>query len=156
MIVLKKITILGILFVSLLGTAFHFLYPYIPIFIFPKNESIFEHLKLLFYPFLIYGVISLFFVKENKKEYFSNLIAGMMISILFTVVAYYSYSGIIGKNIDVVNIIIFIVAVILGFGTAYFKKIPLGFSNSIIYMLIILILLVVWTYYPPSLAFFRG
>lgn len=153
---MKRIYVIGFFIVSILGTAFHFLYNYIPIFIFPKNESIFEHLKLILYPFLIYIGASLFFVKEHRQTYFSYLLGGMVVAMVFTIVCYYTYSGFIGKNIDFINILIYFISVFIGFLLAYLKKIPLGSSNSILYLLLIFVLFIIWTYYPPNLAFFRG
>ncbi len=141
--------------VSILGTLFHFAYDFIPIFFFPKNESIFEHTKLILFPFLIYGFSSLPFIKESRREYFASFISAIFISILFTIVSYYTYSGFIGSNIDVVNIILYYVSVLIGFYFIYKKKILMSFYNSIIYLIILLVLVIVFTYYPPELAFFN-
>ena len=57
---LRQLEILGTVFVVATGTLAHFVYDWtgrqdlIGLF-FAKNESTFEHLKLLFYPFLLYS-----------------------------------------------------------------------------------------------------
>nr|WP_236945659.1 DUF6512 family protein [Enterocloster clostridioformis] len=59
-----SLTIAGILSVSLLGTLLHFTYrwsgrnPLIGL-IAPVNESVWEHMKLLFFPMLLFGLWSL-------------------------------------------------------------------------------------------------
>ena len=58
----KKLEIIGFFFVSIVGTLLHFAYEasgsnFIAGIFAPVNESTFEHLKLLFYPFIIYGII---------------------------------------------------------------------------------------------------
>ncbi|MDE5715524.1 MAG: hypothetical protein K2I42_05260 [Anaeroplasmataceae bacterium] len=153
---MKKLCIIGVLIVSVLGTLFHFGYSIVPIFIFPKNESIFEHTKLIVFPFLIYFFACLPFYKENKETLFSSFVFAIIVSTIFTVVSYYTYSGVLGKNIDVINIIIYYISVILGFILIYKKKIPIGFSNSIIFLIIILILTITFTYYPLNISFFIG
>lgn len=151
---MKKLLLIGVPVVSIMGTLFHFLYDYIPVFIFPQNESIFEHLKLIFYPFWIYFLITFIFYKDDKRELFKSFFLATLISMGFIVVAYYTYSGIIGKSVDFVNIIIYYLAVILGFYFIYKKKILLDYHNSIIFFVIINILFVVLTFYPLSIAFF--
>ena len=56
---LKAYTIVGFFFVLILGTLFHFLYEwtnqcYIVGFFAPVSESVWEHMKLLFFPMLLY------------------------------------------------------------------------------------------------------
>lgn len=152
---MKKICILGVLIVAILGTLFHFLYQYVPSFIFPKNESIFEHLKLVLFPFLIYGLISIFFIKDDKPRYFASIVSAIVVSMLFVVVSYYVYSGILGFNVMWVDILIFYLAVMLGFYFVYKKKLLFSFNNSIIALIIILICVILFTYLPPDLAFFK-
>ena len=153
---MKKLTIIGVLVVSALGTLFHFLYQWFPIFLFPMNESIFEHMKLIIFPFLIYFIVCLFFYKDNKMSLFSSFFSAILISILTVIILYYTYSGFIGKNIDAVNILIYYVSIIVGFFCIYKKKTLVSFSNSIIFLMIILILVGLFSFYPPNLSFFRG
>ena len=60
---MKRLCYVGFLATVLLGTGLHFLYAWRPIPLFgllaPVNESIWEHLKLLYWPFLVVcGVLS--------------------------------------------------------------------------------------------------
>ena len=105
---MKRLCIIGFIFVCLLGTLFHFMYDYVPIFIFPKNESIFEHTKLIVVPMLIYYFIC-FVYKVDMVKLLSLFVRAILVVILFVVVSYYLYSGFLGFNIDVVNIIIYII-----------------------------------------------
>ena len=96
------------------------------------------------------------FYKEDKKRLVSSFIFAIFVSIAFIIVAYYTYSGFLGFNVDAVNIILFYLAVLLGFFFIYKKMTPIGFSNGIIFLMILIILTVVFSYYPPDLSFFRG
>ncbi|WP_286082764.1 DUF6512 family protein, partial [Parablautia intestinalis] len=66
---LKQYTAIGIIFVLLAGTLAHFVYDWsgnhavIGLFT-PVNESIWEHMKLLFFPMLLYA----FFAAHHLKE----------------------------------------------------------------------------------------
>lgn len=151
---MKKEALFGVLMVCAMGTLFHFIYEWIPIFIFPQNESIFEHTKLVVFPFILYGTYYLIRYKDDRRTSFSSLLSAMVISILIIITGYYTYSGFIGKNIDAVNIILYYIGVIAGFLFFYKKKTLFSFHNSIIYFIIIFIMIVVWSYFPPDLAFF--
>ena len=75
--------IIGYVVASILGVLFHFAYDYfnIEIFkiIFPQNESIFEHLKLIIFPCLIYMIID-FVISKDKTKILSSYISGILIS----------------------------------------------------------------------------
>ena len=68
---LRKFTVIGILFVSVAGTLLHFVYdwsgqnPLVGFFA-PVNESTWEHMKLLFFPMLLYGLVA---VPKLKSAY---------------------------------------------------------------------------------------
>ena len=109
---LKKWEFYGFLFVAALGTLGHFLYDIsgqnmLVGKFFPVNESIWEHLKLLFFPYVIFSVAEWFCVGKGFKGFAFSKLIGVLSGMLFTVVFYYAYSGILGKNIDFVNILIF-------------------------------------------------
>lgn len=152
---MKKLAIIGFLSVSALGTLFHFMYEWLPIFIFPSSESIFEHMKLVLFPFLLFIATVLPFYKEDKGVLFSSCVTAIFISMATIIVSYYVYSGFLGFNVDAVNIILFYAGILVGFYFIYKKKTLISVSNSVIFLLIALILVVVFSFYPPDLGFFR-
>ena len=72
----------------------------------------------------------------------------------FVIVSYYTYSGFIGKNIDAVNIILYFIGVAIGFVLIYKKKTLFSFSNSVIFLFILLTLVTLFSFLPPNLSFF--
>lgn len=150
---MKKISIIGFFVVSFMGVLFHFAYQYLPIIIFPKNESIFEHIKLVVIPMSIYLVI-LLFISDNKIELFNSFITAILVEVLILVGGYYTYSGMIGENIDFVNIALFFIVVLSGFIIIYKKKTLFDLTNSVAVILIIYVLLVVFSLYPLDIPFF--
>lgn len=70
---LRHCTIIGIIFVMLTGTLSHFLYdwsgqnPVVGLFT-PVNESIWEHMKLLFFPMLLYSLIMILKYRRDRKS----------------------------------------------------------------------------------------
>lgn len=153
---MKKICLIGFFIVGALGTLFHFCNEWIPLFIFPMNESIFEHVKLVVFPFLLYYVILLFFKISDKGALFTYFFTAILASALFMVAGYYTYSGVVGSDNSIANIVLFFLSVIVGFIVIYKKKTLFSFPNSVIALIILLILLVVFSYYPPDIAFFKN
>lgn len=151
---MKKLCIIGFIFVSLVGTLFHFLYDYVPIFIFPKNESIFEHTKLIIIPMLIYYLIVIMF-KFDKVKLFCLFVKAILIGILVVVSCYYTYSGMLGYNVDFINIIIYFISVLAMFIVIYKEKTLFDFTNSVVVLIIILLAMIIFTYYPIDIAFFN-
>ena len=158
-----KIEIISTIFIIILGVLFHFTFEWSNGNVFvgtftPVNESIWEHLKLLFFPMVITIIVGYFYEGKNIENYLCAKTFGIIISMIFTIIAYYTYSGVIGRNIDVVNIIIFIFAVIMGQYVSY-KKIKSKFycNNlvSIIILVIIYLYFLVFTFYPPQIGLFK-
>ena len=78
------------------------------------NESTWEHLKLLFFPMLLTSIIGYIFISKSFNSYWCSRAIGILVSLAFTVVFFYTYSGILGKNIAIIDIISFFISVILG------------------------------------------
>lgn len=103
----------GFGFTSLGGTLLHFLYDWLgkPMWIAPfsgVNESTWEHMKLLFWPMLIFAVIESFFFRD-RRDFWCIKLRGILLGIALIPVIFYTYNGVIGKSPDWINIAIFFV-----------------------------------------------
>ena len=83
---LKAIKIIGFFVIFLLCFPFHFLYDWLPnslfsIF-FPVNESIWEHMKLIYTSFIFYGIFDYLLFKKNKIDFNNFLIQLFLIPII--------------------------------------------------------------------------
>lgn len=159
-----KYQIFSFIFVSIFGTLFHFVYewsgnnPIIGAFS-AVNESTWEHLKLIFFPMLITFFIGFFYIGKESNNFICSKTIGIIISLLFTVVFFYTYTGVLGKNIDVINILTFFIAVAIGEYIVY----RLMISNkefcknniAIIILGVLLIMFVVFTYNVPRIEIFK-
>ena len=108
------IEILGLVFEIILGTIGHFLYEWsgynkIIGFLFSKNESTWEHMKLGITPILLWTIVELL-----TKNSFPNLFFAKFISIITfsfcLLILYTLYKYILKKNIIVIDIIIFYIS----------------------------------------------
>lgn len=74
---IKKIYIYGAVITSILGVINHFLYEwtgnnsFIALFC-ATNESTWEHLKLLFFPYLIWVIVSYFCIGKENEGYINT------------------------------------------------------------------------------------
>ena len=160
-----KRNIIAFFIISIIGTLSHFVYewtgkPYLIGLFFPVNESTWEHLKLLFFPSLIYFAVVYFTLKEKPKNYISATAISIIAGMLSIVVMFYTYQGVLGRNIDFLNILIYFLGVIV---TVYIMQRILktqsyssGTANviSLFFLLLTAILFVSFSFNPPSLGIF--
>lgn len=160
---IKGYLIISSIFISILGTLLHFTYEF-----FDKNfligsfsavnESVWEHLKLLFFPMLLSTLFGYFYIGKNVSTFLCSETIGILASMLFIIVFFYTYTGIIGRSIVFLDITSFYVAVILGNYLTY-KLIYNNFNcNSIIAIIILIVILmsfIIFTYFTPHIEIFR-
>jgi len=138
--------VLKFLGIAALGTLGHFIYEWtgenrVIGWFFPVNESIFEHLKLIFFPAIIYSVAEHFIKKKPCTNCLPSLLSALVCGMLSIIVSFYTYTGVFGVKIDFLNILIFFLAVAV-FVSKYNKKVNSGEYSSKKANLISLILLV--------------
>lgn len=164
---INKRTILDILAVSVLGTLLHFVYEWtgenkIAALFSAVNESVWEHLKLLFWPVLLVTVIEYVFIERKKRigGFLPARFSGMLFGMLVTVTLYYTITGIVGKNIDFVNIAIFYIAVIAVFLVSHLIikngccRQPIASLAAVIGFILLAVLFGIWSFYPPDIGIF--
>ena len=113
-------SIVGFFVVSLLGTAAHDWYglsgqhPVVS-FLAPTDESVFQHLKLLFFPFLLYTFGEFCLFGRKRKGFFLQRTIGLLWGLAAIPVIYYSYTLFTGHSIIAVDILLFYFSVGLSF-----------------------------------------
>lgn len=155
----------GFIFTAIGGTLLHFLYDWSnqSIFVAPfsaVNESIWEHMKLLFFPMFVFAVLERQLLGDHIENFWCVKLAGITLGLILIPVLYYTYTGISGVSKDWINIVIFFVAV----AAAYFLETWLFKQEGMIYFspLIALFILgvlaftfVVLTFVPPAIPLFQ-
>ena len=156
--------LLGFAVTSLGGTLLHFLYEWLgkaPL-IAPfsgVNESTWEHMKLLFWPMLIFSVVQSFFFKD-RKDYWCVKLRGILWGLILIPVLFYTYNGVFKKSPDWLNIAIFFVsaAVAYLYETRLFKKEKIRCNApklAVGVLCAIALLFIVFTFFTPALGIFR-
>lgn len=120
----KLFYLAGIAFVFVLGCLWHFFYTwsgesFLVGLIAPVDESVPEHLKLLFFPFLIFSVIE--YIRGGRKT--KNFIFSKTLSVLFgmavIVIVFFAYTALLGKNFLSLDILTFLLGDIAAFYLSY-------------------------------------
>lgn len=153
----------GIVFIILVGSLLHFVfelsgYSKVIALIAAVNESVWEHLKLGFWPAVFYALIEYPFLKRPNFLIAKGVC--MYVIPLSIVVLFYSYTAVLGYNTLVMDILIFVVAVILGQVISYkilmSQELPHMWNRVAVAAVIFLaILFIVFTFYPPHLSIFQ-
>lgn len=108
----KYIFISGFLFTSVLGTLSHFFYEWSGDSTFiglvcPISESAWEHMKLLFFPALLYCFLFKLIYKNAVPNVSLPLLSGILTGTTLIPVFFYTYSGILGFTVVWIDIAIF-------------------------------------------------
>lgn len=126
----------------------------------PINESIFEHLKLLFYPFLLVSLVELHIKKKSIKNYFPYRLFSITLAIIILPILYYGIKACVG-NVGFINILLYFLCMGLAYYLSYKAEkkqlVPtISMRFIAIAMTILLIFLfTIMTYFPPELELFR-
>lgn len=162
---LKRYCIIGILFVIVAGTLAHFVYDwsgqnFIVGFFFPVNESTWEHMKLCFFPMLLYSLYLIYMMKDTQPGICSASAAGILSGTFAIPVLFYTYTGILGRNFLPLDIGVFVISVILAFITVYKLTVSFKVTRCTKFLWFAISILglcfVLFTYFPPNLALFRN
>ncbi len=162
---LLKLEITGFVFVSILGTIMHFVFnwssenKFIALFC-PVNESPWEHLKLLFFPYLIYTVYEQIKLKQDKFNIYFAKYIGAVCSMWSILSLYYTVGGALGKNISWVNILSFFIGTAGAFIISYIiinSSVGNGMANGVAGAMLIVTAIVffIFTFEPPIIPLFQ-
>ncbi len=157
--------LIGLVFIIFLGSAFHFTFnlsgnqPIVGAFS-AVNESVWEHLKLAFWPSLFFTLIEYPRLGKTTNNFWIAKAMGVYLMITVIPLVFYSYTTISGKSIFLIDISTFIAAVIIGQLLSYklltHRQLPRNLNKIAVAAIFLLaIAFIVFTFYPPQLQIFR-
>ena len=160
---IRNYQIISTIFTFVLGALLHFTYDLsgqnkaVALFS-AVNESTWEHLKLLFFPMLITTIIGNIYFNKKNPNFLCSKTIGILVATCFTVIFFYTYRGVLGINIDIVNILLFFVATVVGEVVAYLLIINRFKCNNTISIIILIILFtcfIIFTFNTPKIGLFK-
>jgi Family of unknown function (DUF6512) len=155
----------GIVFIVVVGTVLHFAFEWsggwIPLApIGAVNESVWEHLKLGFWPALVYAALEYGRFGKSANNFFLAKTVGIYLMPITIVVLYYAYTAILGHGLLAVDIAVFVVAVVVGQLVSYrlltTSPVPKRLNRfAPIALAVMVVLFVLFTFWPPQVSLFR-
>jgi hypothetical protein len=156
--------IVGTIFIIFLGTALHFTYALsghnslVGSFS-AVNESVWEHLKLPFWPSLFWMLIEFFPLRKGVSNFFAAKAAGIIIMVVLIPAVFYSYT-VFTEEILGIDIATFMIAVVVGQVVCLklFKNGKISRLTETIAVVVIALLAIIFiafTFYPPHLPIFQ-
>jgi len=147
---MRKVKIIGVFIIFGLSFLSHFMYQWLPnsIFsiLFPVNESIWEHMKLIVTPVLIFSIFEYIIYRKKNIEYNNFILSyavSMILGIIIYLIIYLPIENIFGHSMIVAIVILFITFIVVEFISYYIMNSrEIKYSNIIGISLIILIYIV--------------
>lgn len=159
----------GIPVIIIFGSVMHFVYDWSGNLAFigilaPINESVWEHLKLTFWPTLLWWFWGYFQIKRNAvhflAQWFFPCITSLVIAPIFIVSFYYTYTGALGIHSLLLDISSLFIGVIIAQLSALhiYRYARLGRCSIYLPFAVIIFLIgvfIIFTFDPPHLPVFR-
>ena len=157
---MKKIKIISVIIIYLLAFGSHFTYELLPSFItsimFPVNESIWEHMKLLVTPVIIFSVLE-YFIYKYKRINYNNFILSYLVStilgIILYLLIYLPVDSLFGHNFIFAISLLFVIYVFIEYISYYIMNmntIRFGRYIGIVGFICIYFTFYYFTYYTPD------
>ena len=156
----------GFLFVCAAGTALHFLYqwsgesvaaaPFAAV-----NESVWEHMKLLFWPMLLWAGAERAVLGGYSRGFWPAKALGILLGLALIPALYYTYTGALDVSVMWVDIAIFFVAAAAAF-LAETRMLARDWrcrggarASALVLLLLLSAAFVLCTFVPPRFPLFR-
>lgn len=148
--VIRLISFYGFLFISIVGTILHFTYDlsnhnkYVSL-LSAVNESVWEHMKLVVFPSLIWTLIEIPFISSNPNFLLAKCIS-LIVMILLIPTLFYAIKYLFKNSYLIIDILIFYIAVFVG---EYLSSIILKMSpvSNIFNYFSLIILILIYGYF---------
>ena len=160
---LKKLKIINVVIFFALSFLWHFVYDLIPNFVtaifFPVNESIWEHMKIIFGVIIFGSLISLILMEKFKIKYnnfYVEIIIKAILGVIFYLAIFIPLYNIFGENMFIsitLMLITYIVMEFIGYKILLLDELNIKIL-PIILIILSYILFALLTFYPPHYSIF--
>ena len=163
---IRRAQLAAFLFTAIAGTLLHFTYDAFPDFpltavVSSVNESVWEHMKLLYFPMLAAALTQRIVFGARRQDFWCIKLLGILTGLFLIPALYYLYAGALGIHLTWFDISIFYIAAAAVYllETHLFMNEPqfaCRFSRAAMLLCIALAFVFLYfTYFPPQLPIFR-
>ncbi len=156
---IRRRELIGIAVIAVVGSLLHFAFawsgemPAVAVFA-AVNESVFEHLKMTYWPALLYAAIEYRLLKGVANNFMAAKTVGLYVMPAVITVVFYGYTSVAGGDNLVADIILFVGAVALGQLASYriLTRSPMSGKvrrAALVGMISLGVVYAVLTFYPP-------
>ena len=156
----------GFFFIGLIGASLHFTFELsnfssMEVAYFSSvNESTWEHLKMVFFPGLVFALIQYTYVRDVANNYIIAKVAGLAIMPLVITIGWYIYAPILGRSYFPADLFLFYLAVFIGQVVSYKlltrPQLDARYTQtSIVILFILFAAFSTFTFFPPEIFLFE-
>jgi hypothetical protein len=163
-VTMMRLELAGIVFIVFLGSFLHFTFelsgnnPVVALFS-AVNESVWEHLKLAFWPAVMYIIIELVYIRSPPSSFFPAKAISILSMPTLIVIMYYLSKLFVEESL-VIDIFIFVLAVVIGqalsiklMSTEAFPRTLTLSAWALVFVLAFAFMY--FTFYPPHVSPFQ-
>ncbi len=155
----------GFFFIGLVGAGLHYTFELsgfsAPMALISSvNESTWEHLKMVFWPGLLFALVEYTYVRDVVHNYWFAKAVGLFTMPAVIALGWYAYTPFTGTSVFQLDLVLFYVAVLAGQFLSYklLTTPPLGARTlriGIIGIFLMLAAFSLFTYFPPKIFLFE-
>ncbi len=123
----------------------------------PINESVWEHLKLLFYPALLVAIVRRLLLGRLQHGILQTFLEGTLLAMSLMLIGFYTYSGILGTQHHQANITLFFLCdLVLTLHVRLYAERQKKSSLPALFVWLLLAGCFVWfSFHPPGIGIFQ-
>jgi len=157
----------GFFFIGVIGAALHFTFELsnfsnmVVAFFSAVNESTWEHLKMVFWPGVIFSLIEYSYIRDQVNNFLVAKVVSLFVMPLVIAIGWYGYTPFTQRSVFKFDLVLFYLAVLIGQMISY-KILTRGSLSkrattlSAAGLVVMLIAFSTFTFYPPEIFLFEN
>ena len=157
----------GFLFIGSIGAALHFTFELsnfsnmVVAFFSAVNESTWEHLKMVFWPGVIFALIEYSYIRDRVNNFLIAKTVSLFVMPLIIILGWYVYTPFTQRSIFPLDLLLFYLAIFFGQFLSYKLLTHTSLSQrfhtlSVAGLMLMLIAFSTFTFYPPKISLFEN
>jgi len=157
----------GFFFIGLIGAVLHFTFELsnfsnmVVAFFSAVNESTWEHLKMVFWPGVVFSLIEYSYIRDQVNNFLVAKAVSLFVMPLIISIGWYGYTPFTQRSIFKLDLVLFYLAVLIGQIISYkiLTREPLSkraTTLSAVGLVVMLIAFSTFTFYPPEIFLFEN